>query len=69
MSNAEKSAFEMLKQVDHDSLWNIAISNVCKDPSVMKFRRLVCDLKSQGNDNPDVMKKILGPAYESVIAL
>lgn len=69
LNENEEQVIEMLKQLDHDSIWGIAIRNVMKAFEVSKFRRLVCDLKSQNHDCPEVMKNILGDAYECVIAL
>lgn len=65
----EVRAFEELKKLDHDSIWGIAVKNVMQANDPIPFRRLICDLKSQANDNSQVMKNILGDAYESVVAL
>lgn len=65
----EVKALEELKKVDHDSIWGIAVKNVMKENDPVPFRRLISELKSQANDNSDVMKNILGNAYEPVIAL
>lgn len=69
LSEPEKEVFELLKLCDHDSLWNTAITNVINKPDPVRFRRLVSELKSQNNDNPEVMQTILGPAYEALVAI
>jgi hypothetical protein len=69
LSNSEQQAFEKLSAADVQGLWAPAIENVTKSNDVSMFRRLVCDLKSQANDCPEVMKNILGDAYESIVAL
>lgn len=69
LNENEQTAIDRLMAVNHDSIWGIAIRNVMAAFEVSKFRRLVCDLKSQNHDCPEVMKNILGDAYECVIAL
>jgi hypothetical protein len=69
LNQNEQVAAEKLKSIDHDSIWGIAIRNVMAAFEASKFRRLICDLKSQNHDCPEVMKNILGDAYECVIAL
>ncbi len=65
----EKQVFEQLRQLQHNSIWGIAISNVCEVPDVTRFRELIKSLKSQYNDNPEVMTSILGEVTPKVIAL
>lgn len=60
LSQQEKEFLKCLQQVDVESLWGLAISNVVSNPDVPRFRRLVTDLKSQANDCSDVMLSILG---------
>lgn len=69
LSSAEARAIEELRQINHDSLWGEAIAQTLNTDSPSEFRVLVAQLQSQNRDNPDVMKKILGPAYDSVMAL
>jgi hypothetical protein len=64
----EKIARAALEKIEHESLWIMAINKVLTDFSVEGFRLLIHSLNSQASDNPEVMKRILGPAYESVIA-
>lgn len=65
----EVKALEELKKVDHDSIWGLAVKSVMKQNDPIPFRRLISELKSQANDNAQVMKNILGDAFEPVIAL
>lgn len=60
LSIKEREAANMLKKVDHESIWGIAIRNVFSNWDVVRFRRLICDLKSQANDNMESMRNILG---------
>ena len=69
LSAPEQKAFEQLKELQIDSVWGLAIKNVCEKPGVMRFRRLICELKSQAHDCEEVMKSILGHAYEAVMLL
>lgn len=70
LSDKEQEFMICLMAVDPESIWGLAIQNVVKDPEPMKFRRLVCDLKSQAHDNEQVMISILGkPCYDKLIAL
>lgn len=70
LSQQEKELFKCLQNVDVESLWGLAISNVVQSPDVPRFRRLVCDLKSQANDNEVVMRDILGQqCFNNLISL
>ena len=70
ISTAEYVAYCFLCRIDKDSsLWGQAIYNVCSDPDVVRFRELIKQLKSQAADNPEIMKEILGSAYEYVMDL
>lgn len=70
INDQEKKFFQCLEQVKETSLWGLAISNVVKNPDVPRFRRLVCDLKSQAHDNGEVMVAILGQqCYDNLISL
>lgn len=70
LSQQEKEFFKCLQNVDVESLWGYAISNVVKHPDVPSFRRLVCDLKSQANDSNDVMLSILGQqCFQNLLTL
>lgn len=60
LSEQEKNTAALLKQVDHDSIWGIAIRRVFENWDAVRFRRLICDLKSQANDNMESMRNILG---------
>jgi hypothetical protein len=56
----EQKMLELLEQADKNTLWGVAIDNVLKNPSVLKVRRLICDLKSQATDEILVMRSIIG---------
>jgi hypothetical protein len=48
----------------------LAVKNVVSNYNPSLLRRLICDLKSQAEDCPAVMKDILGTqAFEAVINL
>jgi len=60
LSVDEKKCFVAMENLDRDNIWMIAIRNVCKNPNVYRFRKLVAELKSQAADNGQIMKNILG---------
>jgi hypothetical protein len=67
----EVRALEELKKLNcvNENPWRIAIKKVVAENEPTKFRGLIIDLKSQAADCADVMKRILGDAYEPVVAL
>lgn len=70
MSYNEQRAFEKLQQVKHESIWAAAIKNVVESKDVVRFRMLICDLKSQAHDNMVTMRNILGAeALQAVLKL
>jgi hypothetical protein len=60
LSIDEKQCYLLLEKMDGDSIWLVAIKRVCEKPNAYRFRRLICELKSQAADNAEVMKNILG---------
>jgi hypothetical protein len=60
LNQKEQKMLELLEQADKNTLWGVAIDNVLKNPSVLKVRRLICDLKSQATDEILVMRSIIG---------
>jgi hypothetical protein len=68
-SDAEQQAMASLEQVNLDTLWGAAIEEIIRTKDPIKFRVLVAQLQCQNRDNPTVMKKILGGAYDSIMAL
>jgi hypothetical protein len=60
LNDNEAVCFSLLKEVSHESVWATAIRNVIHSNDIPRFRRLICDLKSQANDNMDSMRTILG---------
>lgn len=70
LTQQEKAFLECLKQVDAESLWGLAISNVVKNPEPTRLRRLVVDLKSQARDCEPVMLSILGQqCFDNLLTL
>lgn len=70
LSVDERKCFLILEKLDGDSLWLTAIKNVCKNPDSYRFRKLVCELKSQAADSHEVMKNILGEeAMNAIVKL
>ena len=70
LNEQEKQFFKCLQNVDVQSLWGLAISNVVNNPDVPSFRRLVNDLKSQAQDSEGVMLDILGKqCFENLLTL
>lgn len=70
LSTKEQSFLTTLKEITHDSIWGIAITNVINDPQAWKVRKLICELKSQASDNSEVMLNILGqPGYSQLQSL
>jgi len=60
LTEKERAFFKCLEDVDSESLWGLAISNVVKNPDVPKFRGLISSLKSQAKDCEVVMVDVLG---------
>jgi hypothetical protein len=70
LSIEEKKCYISLERIVGESIWIIAIKNVVEKPDVYRFRKLVCELKSQAADNPEVMKSILGNnVFQQVVNL
>lgn len=65
----EKQVFSSLRNLRHDSIWGIAISNVCEVPDAARFRELIRSLKSQAADDEGTMRAILGDKLELIKAL
>lgn len=66
----ERKFLACLKAVNHDSAWGMAIGNVMKDPSVLKLRKLIGELKSQAADDRGIMLDILGETcYDQLLNL
>lgn len=56
----EQRLHEILSQTLTDNHWGEAIRRVVETGSVTRFRELIKDLKSQGEDGPEVMEAIIG---------
>lgn len=64
----EESAYQILSQTKRDSLWGEVIGRTLAKGSVTEFRELIRQLKSQANDCPDTMIKIIGvDGYRSLM--
>jgi hypothetical protein len=53
---------EVLSKVSTDSFWGAAIRVALAKQSNRVFRELIAALKSQMNDSPEIMKRIIGVA-------
>jgi|GEM_PF-6575745 len=70
LTKQEFEAYILLAEVKGDSIWGIAIQRVLQENNVARFRQLICELKSQADDEPDTMKRIIGQeAYNAVVCL
>lgn len=69
LSVSEKRVFEKLRNVSEESLWGLGIKKAIEANDPGRFRSLIEQLQSQAKDNRDVMRKILGNAYSSVMRL
>lgn len=70
LTKPELDFIPCLHAVDPQSIWGAAVHNVLNDLTPFKFRLLVSELKSQNEDQPDLMLKILGdPCYSQLIKL
>jgi len=70
LSKKEQETFELLKSINKNTCWNQSIRNVIKMNNPTIFRMLICELKSQAEDDSVVMMDILGEeVYNAVINL
>lgn len=70
LNPSEQQFLVCLEAVSDETVWGLAISNVMKAPTGVKIRQLIGDLKSQRDDQPDIMLSILGePCYKQLMAL
>lgn len=70
LNEREQRFFACLEAASSDSIWGLAIKNVVKDPTIDKYRRLICDLKAQRDDCSEIMLSILGKScYNQLINL
>lgn len=65
LTPSELDFIPCLEKVSADSIWGAAVHNALKDLDTYKFRRLVSELKSQNDDAPEIMAKILGKECHS----
>ncbi len=60
LSNKERELIKLLRSVQGDSMWAVAIRNVLGEGLAWKVRRLIAELKSQRTDDPQTMRLIIG---------
>ena len=60
LSNKERELIKLLRTVEGDSMWAIAIRNVLGEGLAWKVRRLIAEFKSQRADDPQTMRLIIG---------
>ena len=61
---------ELLKGVNPDTLWGVAIHKVVATEHSHRAMDLVIDLRSQARDNPAVMREILGDeAFHEIMSI
>lgn len=64
MTKEEKRVLlKLLNNVGHDSVWGVA----CRAVKLSGVEEIVKSLRSQGNDNPAMMKNILGKELYNII--
>lgn len=54
-------------EVDHDSIWGVAINLFKATPTLTNLRLLIDRLTSQANDNPVSMAKIIGEELTEIL--
>jgi hypothetical protein len=61
LSKDEQRVFELLEKLDDDNPWCNEIRKILEYKSLQKFRRLICELKSEAANGDELtMIKILG---------
>lgn len=60
LTDNEKKFLGLLETVSERSPWGISIKEVVKKPEPWKVRKLVAELKSAANDQPEIMQSIIG---------
>lgn len=67
LNPSEQKFLSCLEAVTDETIWGIGIRKAMENPTAVKIRRLIADLKSQDNDAPEIMLDILGPScYEQL---
>lgn len=70
LTDNEKKFLSILETVSERSPWGLSIKEVVKKPEPWKVRKLVAELKSAANDQPDIMQSIIGePGMKQLNAL
>jgi hypothetical protein len=69
MSGQHQHILENLRQVSPNTIWGLAIREKVKgDVSEEELRELMGQLKSQANDNPAMMQRIVGAHVFEVLS-
>ena len=56
----ESELYEVLSQIRGDTLWLLGIRSALQSGKRRVFRKLITELKSQLQDNPEMMKRVVG---------
>ena len=60
LTEKEKQFIGLMEEVDSETIWGLAISQVVANPKPHLVRRLIVSLKEQANDCYEVMLSIIG---------
>lgn len=60
LTDNEKKFLGLMSEVNSESIWGLAISQVVCDPKPDNVRRLITQLKSQAQDSEEIMLSIIG---------
>lgn len=60
LTKKERKAHRLLSKTNDATMWGHSIRNTLATGSRAAFRELICELKSQAEDAPAIMKSIIG---------
>lgn len=60
LTHKEKRIAYLLAEVEHDSVWGMAIAKYNQNRTNDRFKQLIIELSSQALDDPGTMSKIIG---------
>jgi hypothetical protein len=70
LTPTEQKLFDLLNNRKGDNVWLLAIHNTIKTGCPKGFRNLLSQLRSEGEQVPETMKKIIGAdTYELLVQL
>lgn len=69
LSKEERKLYILLCSVTGDNAIALGIQDICNDGTVYRFRKMIIDLQQSGNDNPVLLKKILGEEVFSEVMM